>query len=105
MTLWRDGPQRMVDLAQTLDSDAPTVTRSIARLEKSGLVTRHLSPDDRRAVIIAASESSHELRPAVETAWARLEASTADALTAEQRRELLRLLSLVETALSATDDA
>ena len=34
MTLWDDGPQRQVDLVERLESDAGTMTRSLARLEK-----------------------------------------------------------------------
>lgn len=68
MTLWQHGPQRQVDLAQALDSDAPTMVRSIARLEKAGLVRKRPSPTDRRATIIEATEASLALRHKVEAA-------------------------------------
>ncbi|BDZ40181.1 hypothetical protein GCM10025863_27950 [Microbacterium suwonense] len=55
MALWRDGPQRLVDLVRRLESDAPSMTRSIARLEKAGLVQRQTSATDRRAVIVEAT--------------------------------------------------
>jgi MarR family transcriptional regulator, organic hydroperoxide resistance regulator len=44
MTLWAGGAQRMSDLAEAVDSDAPSMTSSIARLEKAGLVRRAPSP-------------------------------------------------------------
>jgi DNA-binding MarR family transcriptional regulator len=100
MSLWHDGPQRMVDLVQTLDSDAPSMTRSIARLEKVGLVRRHSSPDDRRVSIVEASEASLPLRPAVEAAWAELEALSASALSPAQQEQLRDLLARVEASLA-----
>ena len=103
MTLWHDGPQRMVDLVQTLDSDAPSMTRSIARLEAAGLVQRRSSPHDRRATIVEASQASLALRPTVEAAWDRLEAMTASGLSAEQQTTLRELLGLVEAGLTAEE--
>src|SRR5689334_9707167 len=72
-TLWEHGPQRMVDLVGAVESDAPSITRSVARLEKAGLVTRRPSPTDGRAMIVEATEASLELRVKVEAAWRELE--------------------------------
>jgi DNA-binding MarR family transcriptional regulator len=99
MTLWRDGPQRQVDLVRTLDSDAPTMARSIARLEKTGLVQRSSSPTDGRALIVEATEASLPLRAQVEQAWATLEQLTAAALTQRRAAEALSLLAELEAGL------
>jgi len=104
MTLWRDGPQRQVDLARTLDSDAPTMTRSIARLEKAGLVRRSPSPTDGRATIVEATEASLPLREPVEQAWATLERLTTDALSRHRASEALSLLAELEAGLQAAAD-
>jgi DNA-binding MarR family transcriptional regulator len=104
MTLWETGPQRLVDLVQTLDSDAPTMTRSIARLEKAGLVTRSRSPLDGRAVIVRATEKSRSLRPQVDAAWARLEQLTVGSASAHRQAELLRSLEEIEESLGAADE-
>lgn len=105
MTLWQRGAQRQVDLVHSLDSDAPTMARSIARLEKAGLVRRRPSPTDRRAAIIEATEAGLALRPSVETAWAELERLTAGSLTPQRRSEALALLAAIEANLetAATD--
>ena len=99
MTLWQRGPQRQVDLVQALDSDAPTMVRSIARLEKLGLVSKRPSPTDRRATIVEATAASRRLRPQVEEAWARLEEFTAGALPAARRSEALDVLADLEANL------
>lgn len=102
MTLWHNGPQRQVDLVQTLDSDAPTMTRSIARLEKAGLVHRQPSPDDRRAMIVEATQASLALRRQVESAWADLERLTVGSLSPERRAEALNMLTELEENLTAS---
>lgn len=104
MTLWRDGPQRQVDLVRTLDSDAPTMARSIARLEKTGLVQRSPSPTDGRALIVEATAASLPLRAQVEQAWVTLERLTAAALTQRRATEALSLLAELEAGLQTAAD-
>ena len=96
ITLWNDGPQRQVDLVNTLDSDAPTMARSIARLEKAGLVRRAPSPTDRRALIVEATEASLDLRERVEDIWAQLERATVGDLSSERTAEAVRVLAELE---------
>lgn len=103
MTLWTDGPQRQVDLVEAVDSDAPTMARSIARMEKAGLVRRTPSPTDRRAVIVTATEASLALRPKVEGAWRELERMTLGSLTKKQQAEIVASLSLLEENLASLD--
>ncbi len=100
MTLWVDGPQRMVDLAAAIESDAPSLTRSVARLEKAGLVTRKPSPTDGRVMIVEATEASQALRVKVEDAWRELERYTVGALTRQQQAEALAALALLERTLT-----
>ncbi|QBR90792.1 MarR family transcriptional regulator [Microbacterium sp. dk485] len=104
MTLWEHGPQRMTDLVQTLDTDAPSMTRSIGRLERAGLVRRGPSPVDRRVSVVEATEASVRLRADVEAAWAELEAVTAGSLGKDERRQLLALLTGLETPLREAGD-
>lgn len=100
MTLWQHGPQRQVDLAEALDADAPTMTRSIARLEKAGLVRRARSDTDRRALIVEATETSTALQGEVERAWAELEQATRGDMLRERIDDLQRLLAEVEANLT-----
>ncbi len=50
-------PLAMRDLAAELATDKPYVTQIVDALEKAGLVTRSVSPDDRRRRIVALTES------------------------------------------------
>lgn len=101
MMLWEQGPQRQVDLAEAVESDAPTMARSISRLEKAGLVQRSPSPTDRRATIVEATEASLALRMKVNSVWTELEHHTVDDLSTAQRDEVLASLALLESTLTA----
>jgi MarR family transcriptional regulator, organic hydroperoxide resistance regulator len=103
MTLWVSGPQRMIDLAAAIESDAPSMTRSITRLEHAGLVSRRRSPSDGRVVIVEATEASLALRAKVEQAWVDLERFTVGSLTTSQQAEVLDALSLLEGTIGLAD--
>ncbi|GGW99909.1 hypothetical protein GCM10010297_22340 [Streptomyces malachitofuscus] len=104
MALWDQGPQRQVDLVEAVDSDAPTMARSISRMEKAGLVRRSPSPTDGRAVIVEATEASLALRDKVDGAWAELERLTTTGLGTAQQSEILAGLALLESVLSKAGD-
>lgn len=101
MTLWDDGPQRQVDLVETLESDAGTMTRSLARLEKVGLVRRHPSPTDGRAIIVEVTEAGLALRTQVDEAWTELERVTRGELTDDQVARMIDDLAEIERNVAA----
>ena len=101
MTLWTDGPQRQVDLATAIDSDAPTMARSVARLEKAGLVRRTRSDTDGRVVVVEATEAGRALRPKVEAAWRELERLTVGSLSSEELAAIRHDLELLEENLES----
>lgn len=99
MRLWTEGPQRQVDLARMLESEAPTVTRTIQRLEKAGLVHTSRSTTDKRSIIVEATAESQSLRGSVEQAWQTLESRTAGHCTESRREELRDALATLESNL------
>lgn len=103
LTLWQEGPQRQVDLVEALDSDAPTMARSIARLEKVGLIRRRRSATDKRAMIVEATEASLVLRPKVQGAWADLERYTVGQMSPGRRDQMLEMFAELEGILLAVD--
>jgi DNA-binding MarR family transcriptional regulator len=52
-----NGPRRMSTLAELEGVRQPSMTDLVRRLARLGLVTRAPDPDDRRAVLIAATEA------------------------------------------------
>jgi MarR family transcriptional regulator, organic hydroperoxide resistance regulator len=103
MRLWTAGPQRQVDLVRMLESEAPTMTRTIQRLEKAGLVRTSRSPEDRRSIIVEATEPSLSLRKGVEDAWKELEARTVGEWDEARRNEILAALTALESNLVGTE--
>ena len=92
------GPQRMVDLARTLEVTPPTVGRMCDRLVRKGLIRRHRARADRREVLVSVTAAGRDV---VDQATAR-------------RRELLaeilgqlpaRRQAAVAAALAAFADA
>ena len=99
MRLWTEGPQRHCDLVRMLESEAPTMTRTIQRLEKTGLVRTTRSTADRRSIIVEATDESLSLRKAVEDAWTELESRTVGAWDEGRRGEILEALAGLERNL------
>ncbi|MGW2559634.1 MarR family winged helix-turn-helix transcriptional regulator [Streptomyces sp. NPDC001514] len=99
MRLWEAGPVRQSELIKACELDPSTVTKMLQRLEQSGHVRRRPDPDDRRAVLVEATDESCALLSAVERAWTELERQTLAGLDPAERAELGRLLAKVEANL------
>lgn len=99
MHLWDQGAQRQADLVRVLDSDAPTMTRTVQRLERAGFVRRRRDPADARAWLIEPTPASRHLREEVEEIWRRLEELTVGRLGPGQQRSALRVLETLERNL------
>jgi DNA-binding MarR family transcriptional regulator len=100
MRLWESGPQRQSVLIKELDLDPSTVTRMVQRLEQAGFVTRGADPDDRRAVLVSATEAGEALRQGVGRMWRELEERTLAGLGEGEREHLARLLAALERNLT-----
>jgi DNA-binding MarR family transcriptional regulator len=105
MHLWDVGPQRQSDLAAVFDTDSASMTRTVQRLERAGLVIRHDDPTDGRATLVDSTPAGLALRERFEQLWAELESDTVGEINAAQRRQLLSGLSQLEANLAtATAD-
>lgn len=100
MELWDRGPLRQVDLAQSLGTDAATMTRTIQRLEKAGFVRRVPSPVDKRSVIVEPTAASLALRGKVEEIWAELEDRATGTMTPADQQQTLHALETLEHNLA-----
>jgi DNA-binding MarR family transcriptional regulator len=101
--LWDRGPQRQVDLVRTLETDAPSVARSVRRLEAAGFVRRTPSTSDKRVTIVEATRASLALKQSVERIWAELESLTVGDMGAAEREQVLRALHALEGNLVAAE--
>ncbi|MEU6675199.1 MarR family transcriptional regulator [Streptomyces sp. NPDC046925] len=101
MYLWDAGAARQSDIIKAVGLDPSTVTKMLQRLEQAGHVQRRPDPDDRRGVLVEATEASCGLLADVERAWGALEEQTLAGFDDRDRAELVRLLGRVEANLCA----
>lgn len=99
LQLNNDDCRSQADLVDALGIDHSTVTKMLQRLERSGVVERRQSEDDRRVVLVSLTEQGRAGRRAVEAVWQALEDSTVGPLTERERTQLLTLLRKVEQGL------
>lgn len=93
------GDLTVLDLAAAALSPQPTVTHSLRRLEKQGLVTRKTGTSDRRQRIVSATAAGSKL---TRTLIAEAKALEAEALaTAGDLAGLLDQLASLTTSLEA----
>lgn len=59
--LRREGPLRLTELAHAEKVSQPGMTQLVGRLEREGLVRRTASADDRRCVLVEATEAGIDL--------------------------------------------
>jgi DNA-binding MarR family transcriptional regulator len=66
--LFAHEPQRITALAASQQVSQPAMTSLVNNLERKGLVTRTLAPDDRRAVEVTLTHAGRELMQSVRLA-------------------------------------
>ena len=89
--LKEQGPMTLTAIWKYLDVEAPTVTRTVARLETLGLVKREEGAD-RREKIVHLTDEGLALMPEVEASVLTFEAAMMANLTEEEVIHLERLL-------------
>jgi DNA-binding MarR family transcriptional regulator len=99
--LGEDGPLRLVELADRMGTSTPTASRAVDVLEQLGLAKRAPSPADRRALSIELTETGRALLAERYARAGAAFAPAAQALSTEERRELLGLLERMTAALGS----
>ena len=105
MHLWDVGPQRQTDLAIEFGTDSASMTRTVQRLERAGLVRRRRDSRDGRATLVVSTPVGLALRAQVESIWAELERDTVGSMSATQQRQLTRSLNMIEANLAEASDS
>lgn len=89
--LHRSGAQSLTQIWQTLAVEAPTVTRTVTRLEKLGWVMR-VEGRDRREKIITLTPNAQQQMPAIKQAVQQFEQQAVSQLTVEEQKTLQALI-------------
>lgn len=93
LVLWADGPMKIGDLQRIVMLSSGTLTGSVDRMEKAGLVRRRPDPADGRAFIVEPADPKR--RRAIERCVAATERAAFATLNARERRALHALLEKV----------
>jgi DNA-binding MarR family transcriptional regulator len=96
MSLNRDEPAKIRGVASLLAMDRTTLTAALKPLERRGLVTVTVDPEDRRGRRLALTPAGHDLLAAALPVWQREHAAIDSGFAAggpERLRAALRALS------------
>jgi DNA-binding MarR family transcriptional regulator len=95
------GEHTQTELAEMVGLDKTTMVVAVDELERAGLAERHLSPDDRRARIIAVTATGKRKVTEAEKVKERVQAEVLGELSASEGAALMDALStLVEGRLA-----
>ena len=89
--LYEHGPITLTSIWKYLNVEAPTVTRTVTRLEKLGWVTREQGTD-KREKIVHLTEQAKQRFPKVEQSILTFEAEMVQNLTKDEQQQLVALL-------------
>ncbi|WP_079032052.1 MarR family winged helix-turn-helix transcriptional regulator [Streptomyces specialis] len=101
-TLWETDGLTPGEIAERLRVATPTVVKSAARMEASGLLVKRRDPADARLVRLYLTERGRAVQGPVEDARHRLELRATATLTAEERHHLRRALTKIITEMERT---
>ena len=93
-------PKRLSVLAEDVSLDLSTVSRQVTALEAIGLVSRMPDPTDRRACLIGATPTGHEVLADNRERWQAAQHELLSDWTPAERGEFARLFSRFNDALA-----
>ncbi|TQM15144.1 MarR family winged helix-turn-helix transcriptional regulator [Pseudonocardia kunmingensis] len=99
----RLGPQPTiaVALARAIGRSGAAISKTLAKLDQRGYVTRTPNPADRRAALVELTEVGAQVVDSLFPRQLALEAAALSTLTAEQRAEITAALTTLSDALRA----
>jgi DNA-binding MarR family transcriptional regulator len=100
LVLWLEGPMKIGELQRTLALSSGTLTGALDRMDKAGLIKRVQDPEDGRVWRIEAAQLGARSRRGIEEGLERIEEECFSALTAKERKELLRLLLKLSASIA-----
>lgn len=90
-------------LAERAEVEQPTMTATLNRMERDGLVARSPNPDDGRSMLVALTPMALEKLPAVEAAVSGINDLVLGALGPDEAAQYFALLGRVIAVLEAGD--
>lgn len=104
MLLWEHEPRSQSEITRMLRVERPTATRTLARMEKAGLIVRGESASDGRVVLVSLTDRGRALEDPVRAVWRDLEDRTVADLSAQEQEQLVALLERVSASVVTARD-
>jgi DNA-binding MarR family transcriptional regulator len=99
----KDGESQKT-LCDSIGLDHSTVAKSVARLERDGLIERRKCPGDGRISQVHLTRKGREMTDAIAHIWAELERQTVEGLTPEEQAQLMSVAKkIARGGVPATD--
>jgi DNA-binding MarR family transcriptional regulator len=101
LAIWDAPGLRQAALAEQLGVEAPTVTRMVQRLERSGMIERRRDPHDGRAMLVYPAPRSRVLESTVRRAWSAVDEIMIATLGDADAAKLRKLAAVAAGVLAA----
>ncbi|MFB5651835.1 MarR family winged helix-turn-helix transcriptional regulator [Leptospira wolffii] len=97
-TLWEQGSLNQTEIIALTLQDAPSASRTVARLQKKKLVTKTPSKEDKRATIVKLTKYGESLQEEIPSVLLGYFRPYFDVVPSADQKELLRILKEFRTA-------
>lgn len=98
----RSGTPSMQQVAAELGVDITTFSRQAKALETRGLISRHVSPDDRRVTLLGLTPDGRKILVKIDTFMAKRLEGILGHMTPFERETVVRSLGLLNEAITKT---
>lgn len=99
MHLWEEEGLTHSELVARCRVEAPTVSKTLQRMETLGVVLRRTDDRDARMSRVYLTEQGRELREPIERLWQQVDEVSVAGLSAEEQMSLRRLLTAIRENL------
>lgn len=89
------GPKQQKELLKTTHISQPTMTALLTRMERDGVLTREMNPDNRRAQLVRLTEQARADLPQVAQVLQDVVAEALTGISQEDQDRLMGVLKLV----------
>jgi DNA-binding MarR family transcriptional regulator len=103
--LWKKDGLTPSELTERLGVEPPTVTNTLSRMEKAGLLERCRDPGDARCTKVYLTDKGRQLREPVERRWEAVQKRAFAGITADEEALLRDLLVKIHGNLTRGSDA
>lgn len=93
--LWSEGQLSPKQIGEFMYLEAPTISGILDKMQKAGFIERSVDPENRRNVLVVATQKSMELQDKVEAATVKMNNTALQNLSASDKAVLMKSLDTI----------